>query len=45
MSSEIIYTEENLEKIRRKGHTWWAIHSDEHPSGLRHIGYIGNIEN
>ena len=40
VTKEIIYTKENLEKIRQQGFDWWAIHSDEHPSGKRHIGYI-----
>ena len=37
---EIIYSRKNLEEIKRKSKTWWMIHSDEHPSGKRYIGYV-----
>ena len=39
---EIRYTKENLKRIEKKGYTWWSIHSDEHPSGKEHIGYISD---
>lgn len=38
--NEMIYSEKNLNKIRNKYPTWWIIHSDEHPTGKRHIGYL-----
>lgn len=40
---EILYSKELVEflKFLNKDKTklvWWAIHSDKHPTGLKHIG-------
>ncbi len=40
MVKEIIYNEENLGKVKKMNCDWWIIHSNEHPSGKRYIGYI-----
>jgi len=37
---EVLYSKEALEDIKKEGFTWWIIHSNEHPSGRKHIGYI-----
>ena len=29
-----------LEDIKKQKFTWWIIHSTEHPTGRKHIGYI-----
>jgi len=37
---EVLYSEEALEDIKKQKFTWWIIHSTEHPTGRKHIGYI-----
>ena len=37
---DVLYSEEALKDIKKEGLTWWIIHSNEHPSGRKHIGYI-----
>jgi len=37
---EVLYSKKALDQIKKEKLTWWIIHSDEHPSGRKHIGYI-----
>lgn len=37
---EVLYSKKALEQIKKEKLNWWIIHSDEHPSGKKHIGYI-----
>ena len=36
---EVLYSKEALKDIKKQGFDWWIIHSDEHPSRRKHIGY------
>lgn len=37
---EVLYSKKALDQIKKEKLTWWIIHSDEHPSGRKYIGYI-----
>jgi len=37
---ECLYSKKALDDIKKQGYVWWIIHSDEHPSGKKHIGYF-----